>query len=48
MENDLGMYEQHMRDVARRLSKKHGDRATEGKTPVRIDRKTVVYKKQND
>jgi len=45
MENDIGMHEQYMRDQARKLSKKHGKLATAGRTPVRIDKKTVIFRK---
>ena len=45
-ENNLGLYERELRDKARELARKHGKRATHGRVPVRVDSKTVIYKKK--
>ena len=45
-ENNLGLYEREQRDKAIVLARKYGKRATLGRIPVRIDRKTVIFKKK--
>ena len=44
-ENDIGMYEHRLRDQARRLSQRYSKLSTEGRVAIRIDSRTVIFKK---
>ena len=45
--NDLSIHERVMKDDARKLARKFGKQSTAGRRPVRVDKQTVVYKKED-
>lgn len=44
-ENTIAMYEHEQRERAQMLMMQYSKRAIEGCIPVRIDRKTVIFKR---
>jgi hypothetical protein len=44
-ENNIGLHERELRDKALAASNRYGRLSTQGRVPVRIDNRTVIYKK---